>query len=114
MVHGHEVQFRRRDGGLFFGSLTVNQLDPDRGDAFLVMVEDVTESRLWREKLYTEAHYDWLTNLPNRRLVLDRVSQAIVDARRRGRAAAVLLIDQDKLKEVNHARGPHARDHQDL
>ena len=110
VVHGHEVQFRRRDGGLFFGSLTVNQLDPDHGDAFLVMVEDVTESRLWRETMYNQAHYDWLTNLPNRRLVLDRVNQAMIDARRRGRAAAVLFIDLDNFKEVNDSLGHDAGD----
>jgi diguanylate cyclase (GGDEF)-like protein/PAS domain S-box-containing protein len=104
-VRGFEVEFKRRDGDRFFGSLTVNPLDPERADAFLVMVEDVTESRLWREKMYHQAHYDWLTNLPNRRLLLDRVNQAMVGARQHGRAAAVLFVDLDGFKQVNDSLG---------
>jgi len=104
-VHGYEAQFRRRDGTQFFGSLSVDQVRQDSGVFLLVMLEDITQRHAWREKIYHQAHYDALTDLPNRRLMLDRVNQAMDDARRRQRWAAVLFLDLDCFKQVNDSLG---------
>jgi diguanylate cyclase (GGDEF)-like protein len=104
-VHGDEAQFRRRDGTQFFGSLSVDQVRQDSGVFLLVMLEDITQRRAWREKIYHQAHYDALTDLPNRRLMLDRVNQAMDDAQRRQRWAAVLFLDLDCFKQVNDSLG---------
>ena len=64
----------------------------------------------WEEKLYHNAHYDALTDLPNRVLLRDRVEQAINRAKRDGRAVAVMLLDLDRFKEVNDTMGHSSGD----
>jgi diguanylate cyclase (GGDEF)-like protein len=51
------------------------------------------------------AHHDPLTGLPNRTLFYDRLSQAIVQARRDERRVAVMFIDLDHFKEINDSYG---------
>ena len=68
---------------------------------------DITERKLAEEKLLHDALHDALTGLPNRTLFMDRLSQAMAFARRRGHGYqnAVLLIDIDRFKTVNDSLG---------
>lgn len=72
------------------------------GQAFGVMVESL---RLYINKLAYRADHDELTELPNRRLFLDRLEQAIKHAQRSGNHIAVLFIDLDHFKEINDSLG---------
>lgn len=59
----------------------------------------------WEEKLYVQAHYDSLTNLPNRFLFRDRLNQTIEIAKRNKTNAVVMFIDLDRFKMINDSLG---------
>jgi diguanylate cyclase (GGDEF)-like protein/PAS domain S-box-containing protein len=73
-------------------------------------VKDITERKRLEEKLAHTATHDPLTDLPNRALFYDRVSQAIARTKRTGKILAVLFIDLDRFKEINDSLGHYAGD----
>jgi len=68
-------------------------------------VRDITERKANAEKIEILAFYDPLTNLPNRRLMLERLNRARVSCERHQRHAALLLIDLDNFKMLNDTLG---------
>ena len=102
-----EKRYLRKDGKPVWTQLTASLLRHvgDASSYVLGQIEDITESRLWREQMFHQAYYDPLTDLPNRRLLLDRVNQALGDAHRNGRSAAILFLDLDHFKEINDSLG---------
>jgi len=72
--------------------------------------QDVTERKATEEKLFNLAHYDNLTGMPNRVLVLDRLQQSLKRAGRNGTQVAVLFLDLDQFKKVNDTLGHEAGD----
>ncbi len=86
-------------------------------DAYVIFDTDITQ-RIASEKLLQEqaeelshqANHDTLTNLPNRTLFKDRLSQAIIASKRNGRNFAVLFIDLDQFKKINDSLGHHVGD----
>ena len=73
--------------------------------AFASLVHDVTERLNTERTIHYMAHHDALTGLPNRRLMQDRLNQAIMAARRKQRHVAVLFLDLDRFKIVNDTLG---------
>ena len=76
-----------------------------RLNGFTSIVHDVTERLNTERTIHYMAHHDALTGLPNRRLMQDRLNQAIMAARRKQRHVGVLFLDLDRFKVVNDTLG---------
>lgn len=74
------------------------------------VIYDVTKRREAEERLEYQALHDLLTGLPNRRLFVDRLGQALRRTRREDKLAAVLFMDLDGFKVVNDSLGHEAED----
>lgn len=71
---------------------------------------DITERKLTEEVIKQMAFHDQLTHLPNRRLLEDRIQQAMVRAQREQRGLSLLFIDIDKFKPINDELGHEVGD----
>jgi diguanylate cyclase (GGDEF)-like protein/PAS domain S-box-containing protein len=102
----HEVQIACKDGS----ERSVEIVAAPSGDHLLVAFNDVTQKRQAKELIWRQAHYDALTELPNRRLFLDRLREGIKSSQRNGQGLALLLVDLDRFKEVNDTFGHEVGD----
>lgn len=71
---------------------------------------DITERKAAEQRIEHLAYHDPLTNLPNRRLLNDRLTMAISQAQRDGRMVAVLFVDLDRFKSINDSLGHRTGD----
>lgn len=72
---------------------------------YLITLQDLSQRKAAEEEIRYLAFYDLLTQLPNRRLLLDRLQQALVAGARRQRCGALLMLDVDDFKTLNETRG---------
>ena len=77
---------------------------------FVVLSRDITQRKESEERINKLAFFDPLTQLPNRRLLQDRLERAIVTCQRQGTLGALLFIDLDDFKTLNDNRGHHIGD----
>jgi diguanylate cyclase (GGDEF)-like protein/PAS domain S-box-containing protein len=71
----------------------------------VMVFHDVTQARAMSQRMSYLAHHDYLTDLPNRLLLNDRLAQAIAAARRQRQQLAVLFVDVDRFKHINDSLG---------
>jgi diguanylate cyclase (GGDEF)-like protein/PAS domain S-box-containing protein len=69
------------------------------------VTRDITERKKLEDQLHFMAYHDTLTGLPNRRLLLDRLQQAIIDAKRYHHGIGILYLDFDHFKSINDTYG---------
>ncbi len=82
----------------------------DNLQGFIAVISDITLRKRQEERILHLAHYDTLTNLPNRFLSMDRLSQLLMHAKRQQQHAAVLFMDLDNFKKINDLLGHETGD----
>lgn len=86
-------------------NMTVTPLGEATIDGVVITHTDISEHKEMEERIWTLAYIDPLTNLPNRRMLLDRLSHDLAQAKRFHRALAIMFLDLDNFKNINDTLG---------
>jgi len=108
-VFRKQVQLHRKDGSCIWLDASAELLNAQTGESLWGFI-DITQRKLMEDQVRQLAFHDVLTGLPNRRLLLDRLGQAMSASKRSGHHAAILFLDLDNFKPVNDAHGHEAGD----
>ena len=102
-----EVWNRRKDGEIYAGQLSISVVLDTAGAVqhYIGLFWDLTQIKAHEAELDHVAHYDPLTGSPNRRLLTERLEQAIEHAQRSHHTLAVCLLDLDGFKLINDRHG---------
>ncbi|MCR4300063.1 MAG: EAL domain-containing protein [Sulfuricaulis sp.] len=97
----------RKDGSLFWSDMHIAPVCDDKGKNthFVMVLNDITETRNYQQQLEHQANFDLLTELPNRNLLQDRLQQAVALARRQKHIVALAFLDLDNFQFVNDSLG---------
>lgn len=102
-----EIWNKRKNGEIYPGYLSISAIKNEQGEVtnYVSTLNDITESKAAAEEIQSLAFYDPLTGLPNRRLLVDRLSQAVAASKRTGNGGALLFLDLDHFKTLNDTLG---------
>ncbi len=102
-----EIWSHQKNGTPYAELLTISTVLDAQGAVqnYVVMFVDITAMKTYQRQLETMAHFDALTNLPNRLLLADRLQQAMRQSQRRQQSLAVVFLDLDGFKAVNDRYG---------
>ena len=107
-----EIWNRRKTGEIYPQWLSITAVKAKTGPIthYVATLLDITLRKKAEEEIKHMAFYDPLTGLPNRRLCMDRLTQATASSRRTGCDVAIMFIDLDHFKELNDTFGHNAGD----
>jgi diguanylate cyclase (GGDEF)-like protein/PAS domain S-box-containing protein len=107
-----EVWNRRKTGEVYAEMLSIVAVKDDQGrlQHYVGAFTDISLLKEHEAELDHIAHYDMLTSVPNRRLLSDRLNQAIARTKRVGRRLAVCYLDLDGFKPINDQFGHEGGD----
>jgi diguanylate cyclase (GGDEF)-like protein/PAS domain S-box-containing protein len=107
-----EIWNRRKNGEIYPEWLSVTAVFDEQNalSHYVAVLSDLTQRKAAERKIDHLAFYDLLTELPNRRLLLDRLRHARIASARTGRGGALLFVDLDNFKSVNDIVGREQAD----
>lgn len=102
-----EIWNRRKNGEIYPQYLTIAAVTNDTGiiSNYIATFTDISRDLASAVEIQNLAFYDPLTQLPNRRLLLDRLNQALTVSKRTGNGGALLFLDLDHFKNLNDTLG---------
>ena len=102
-----EIWNRRKNGEIYPQHLIISTVKNADGiiSNYVATLTDISVDKAAADEIKNLAFYDPLTRLPNRRLLLDRLTQALASSARSGRSGALLIIDLDNFKNLNDTLG---------
>jgi len=100
-----ETLHRRKDGSLINIEVSCSAMQMEGEHYLLALSRDITKRKQAESEIHSLAFYDALTRLPNRRLLMDRLNQAMASSARNGQYGAILFLDLDNFKTLNDTRG---------
>jgi diguanylate cyclase (GGDEF)-like protein/PAS domain S-box-containing protein len=109
--HG-EIWYRRKNGDIYPAKTTITAMENADGvvDHYVSLSTDTSSIKVLQGQLKHLTHFDALTNLPNRVLLADRLSQSMEQCQRHNQSLAVAFMDLDGFKEVNDKHGHNVGD----
>ena len=110
LVNGNwngEIWNRRKNGEIYPELLTISAVRDERGTTrqYVALFSDISARKAVEDRVRQLAFFDALTDLPNRRLLTDRLTQILLANKRSGHFGAVLFLDLDNFKPLNDAHG---------
>jgi diguanylate cyclase (GGDEF)-like protein/PAS domain S-box-containing protein len=107
-----ELINRHKNGARYIVTLSITKISDEHGQLtnYVGVFTDISQLKRHEAELESIAHFDPLTGVPNRLLLLDRLEQAILHAQRSGLTMAVCFLDLDDFKLVNDQHGHAAGD----
>jgi diguanylate cyclase (GGDEF)-like protein/PAS domain S-box-containing protein len=101
-----DVQFPARRGGTVPVSYTASPvLDHGTAVGAVVNFRDIAERKAYEDEILHHAHYDTLTGLPNRRLLVERLDLALSQSALDHKTHALVFVDVDRFKSINDSLG---------
>ncbi len=102
-----EIWDRRKNDGIYPKWMTITAVKNEHGETsqYVAIFSDITERKRTEEQVKLLAFYDPLTQLPNRRLLNDRLSQTMAASKRNSYHVAVMFLDLDNFKPLNDVHG---------
>ncbi|MBN2654008.1 MAG: EAL domain-containing protein [Nitrospirae bacterium] len=107
-----ELRIKQKNGAILFVQLqSISSNDNEDGSIFCrTATIDITERRHMEDAIRHQANHDALTNMPNRRLLMEILTVTLEQARRSQDKLAVLFLDLDRFKYINDTLGHNAGD----
>jgi diguanylate cyclase (GGDEF)-like protein/PAS domain S-box-containing protein len=101
-----DARFRGKDGGAIPVAYTASAVMSDgTASGAVIAFRDITERKAFEDELHQHAFYDSLTGLANRRLLVERLDQALRRSALDRKAHALIFVDVDRFKSINDSLG---------